>query len=250
LTLNFIAYNFYPKPQYDNIEDFNPSLLYLNTLNKLEQHVDSIASNKAVDIHSIDYLEILAKTIRQRFYFGYSEYSLSKNWLAACSGYFIWYDLSCIVRPEEIIQYPYAACSQQSMVFMWLLRQKHISYRSVKFPHHYTIEVQVGNHWYYFDTTYEPNIKGKERITDGWNNSADSLKKFYINQPSYLKVEAYFDHNLKFENGKINDNPALNARIFHLTTYVLSKTAWILPLLLLFFLEKKKNKKNLNSTSI
>ena len=244
LTPNFIHTNFYPNPLYDNKEEYDPSLLYINTLEKLQHYTDSIAARENIAFNSLKYVEVISKTLRQRFYLGYSQYSLNQNWIAACSGYFFWYDLACMVKPEEIIQYPYAACSQQSLIFMWLLRQKHITYRSIKLPHHYTLEVLIGNHWYFFDTTLEPNINGEERMMDHWNNQADSLKRFYHNQDSNLVVQSWFDNHVKFENGKVNNIPALHARIFHTTTYILSKIAWIFPLLLLFFYEKKQKRKN------
>src|ERR1700748_1635113 len=78
------------------------------------------------------------------------------------------------------MEHSYGACSQQALIVITLLRDLKISYRSVLFPHHYALEVNINNHWYYFDTNREPKIHGEQRLTDNWHDACDSAKQYYL----------------------------------------------------------------------
>lgn len=231
-----------PVESYNHIEVFDPSLSYLNSTHKIESYVDSIAEARYVQQGTLPYLEIAANVLRARFYHSFSHFSLNENWIAAASGKYIWYDLSCKVQPESILEHPYAACSQQEIVFMTLLRDKHLTYRSVLFPHHYALEILLHNQWYYFDTNMEPAMSGEQRLSDNWYNSADSLKRYY-NTAEFKDLDYKFGVNVPLRYGPLNEVPAPHARLFQAVTKILSKMAWIFPLLLLFFLERRKERK-------
>jgi hypothetical protein len=235
---NLFHHDINPVLAYNNIERFNPNLIYLNSLVKTEKYIDSIAATRSVATGSLDYMEIAASVIRDRFYHGFSHFALDENWIAALGGKFLWYDLSCKVQPEEILKHSYAACSQQEIVLMAILHDKHIPYRSVLFPHHYALEVWLNNKWYYFDTNMEPNISGEERWAEHWHNSADSLKRYY-NHIEFKDLDYKLGVNYKLQYGPVNEIPALHERLFASFTSILSKIAWLFPLLLLFYLERK-----------
>jgi hypothetical protein len=223
---------------YDHKEQFDPALADINSVDKLQKYVDSIAANKKFAPQSLDYVEIVGSTIQKRFYYGYSHFALNQNWIAALCGKFIKVNYACKVLPDEILKYPYAACSQQELVMMAILRNNNISYRSVIFPHHYALEVLLNDKWYYFDTDLEPRIRKEQRLADNWKNSADSLKKYY--DRDYIKNLDYaLGVNLPLMYGRINEIPAPHARIFNSVTGVLSKIAWCFPLLFLFYSERK-----------
>lgn len=228
-----------PVENYNHIEVFDSSLTYLNSINKIENYVDSIADARAVQQGTLSYVEIAANVLRARFYHGFSHFSLDENWMAAASGKYIWYDLSCKVQPESILEHPYAACSQQEIVMMTLLRDKHLTYRSVLFPHHYAIEVLLHNQWYYFDTNMEPAMSGEQRLSTNWSNSADSLKRYY-NITEFKDLDYKFGVHVPLQYGSVNEIPAPHARLFQSVTAVLSKTAWLFPLLLLYLSERRK----------
>lgn len=228
-----------PVEQYNHIEVFDPGLSYLNSIDEIENYIDSIAEVRSVAQGSLAYVEIAANILRARFYHSFSHFSLNENWIAAVSGKYIWYDLSCKVQPDPILEHPYAACSQQEIVFMKILRDKHFVYRSVLFPHHYALEVLLHDQWYYFDTNMEPAMNGDQRLSDNWYNSADSLKRYY-NSTEFKDLDYKFGVNVPLRYGKQNEIPAPHARLFQSLTAILSKIAWIFPLILLWFIERRQ----------
>ncbi len=228
-----------PVLKYNNIERFIPKFSYLNTIEKLENYIDSSAKIKVIPIgDNLPYLEVLTNVISDRFYHGFSHYALNENWIAAVAGKFIWVDLACKVTPQEIIKHDYAGCSQQELVVMKLLRSKNISYRSVGFAHHYAIEIMINGQWYYFDSNMEPNIQGEQRCSENWHNSADSLQRYY-NAAEFNNLDVRFGKNPQLIYGPVNEIPAAHARFFNSVTGVISKIAWIFPLLFIFFPRKK-----------
>jgi hypothetical protein len=48
-------------------------------------------------------------------------------------GEFVWSHLSAIVLPEDILKYPMAACSQQSIIMMECFKKIGVDYRKVGF---------------------------------------------------------------------------------------------------------------------
>ena len=230
---NLFKTDFYPEPVYNHIEDYDASLSRINTIDKLAQFTDSIADAHSVRPQTLDYVEIIATIIRKKFYHGYSHFLLNENWIAAVSGKLIWQDLSCKVQPNGIIKNNYAACSQQELVVMSLLRRKNISYRSVLFPHHYALEALIQVNWYYFDTNMEPKINKEERLETNWKSSVDTLKKYY-DTSRYKNLDYTFGKNIPLKFGPINEIPAPKARIFELATLVFSKSLWCFPLLFIF----------------
>ncbi|MES1198083.1 MAG: hypothetical protein ABUL41_02290, partial [Chitinophagaceae bacterium] len=108
-------------------EDFDPSLVRLNSLDKIAAYCDSLYTEKSY-IQNVKfeetYPEIVSGVIRNRFYHGYSLYGSYNNFLGALLSKVSMSGLKAIVIPNDILKYPYAACSQQSIVFMELLRRK------------------------------------------------------------------------------------------------------------------------------
>ena len=237
---NLFTTDFFAVPVYNRQEVYDPSLAYINSIDQLEKHIDSVAAIKKIDPASLDYMEIVSNTIKQRFYHGYSHLSMNENWIASLSGKYIWEDLSCTVQPADIILHEFAACSQQELVFMALLRRKKVAYRSVIFPHHYALEVQIKGKWYFFDTNMEPTIEKESRMEDNWKASADSLKKYY-DTGRYNNLDYTFGVNHPLIYGPVNEVPAPKARIFQECTKWISKILWLLPLLWVFYTQRPKN---------
>jgi hypothetical protein len=235
LSLNFIDRDINTCLSYNRLENFEPALLRLTSMQKLENYVDSIAAKQKIVPGSYEYVQTSVTVIRKRFYHGFSHFTLSENWIAATSGKYIEEGLACKVRPDEILQHENAACSQQSIVMMALLRKKNIDYRKVGFPHHYALEAKIGNEWYFFDPNLEPVMTKEQRMLASWQHKNDVLKQYY----DYKRCK---DLDYQFGNAQMatvgpeNEVPAPNARMFHSTTAVLSKIAWCFPLLLLLFM--------------
>src|SRR5258708_38728264 len=76
----------YQAPVYNHIEDFDPSLARLNTIDKLVKYCDSLylsttVANNEEEIKR-DYTNIVSMVVRNRFYHGYSYYGFSSNYMA------------------------------------------------------------------------------------------------------------------------------------------------------------------------
>lgn len=237
LMPNFFDVHLAKIPTYDQKEQFDPGLAYLNSTEKIIWVADSIAREKNISQGSLAYAVTVSDILGKRFYHGFSRYPLNQNWIAATSEQLFGYGLASIVKPDDILKYSFGGCSQQSIVLMEVMKRKNVSYRFVGFPHHYATELKFKNDWYFFDPNMEPNIPDSDRLESKWNCCADNLKKYY-------DTTRFKDLDWKFGNdsvihGNINAPAAPNAELFHTTTKYLSKTLWIFPLIIVFYRRKK-----------
>jgi hypothetical protein len=237
LLPNFFNVTLEEKPGYNNVEIFNPSLLRINSVQKLMEYSDSVSGEKCAH-NSLQYAIVVSDALEQRFYHGFSVYSLQKNWIAAVTQYVFGHNVAYPVNPEDILKYPYAGCSQQAIVLADVMKKNKVPYRSLGFPHHYTTELQFNNSWYYFDTDMEPDMSVTDRNLVNWNHDADSLKKFY--HKNKAAAEWGFGNSQKALVGKIDAAPAPNASLFQNTTRYLSKLLWLFPLIFVAYPRKKK----------
>ena len=139
-------------------------------------------------------------------------------------------------KPQRLffIQHVNAACSQQALVMMQVLRNKNINYRSLGFPHHYAMEVLINKEWYFFDANMEPGITKEQRMLSSWKHRNDNLKQYY-NAGIFTNLDYQFGSNLAATIGTINEVPAQKAKAFHTVTGILSKIAWLFPLMFIFY---------------
>lgn len=231
---NLFTATLQPSVSYNGKEKFEPALLEINSVARLENFTDSVAAAKNIPPHSYGYLELLGSIVERRFYHGFSHYALSENWLAALAGNLVKEDYSCKVLPEEILEHGNAACSQQALVMMQVLRNKNISYRSLGFPHHFAIEVLVDGQWYFFDTNMEPGLTKEQRALGHWQHRNDVMKQYY-DPAIYADIDYQFGHNTTALIGTVNEEPGMRVAFFHMATGVLSKIGWLIPLLLLLY---------------
>jgi len=241
LLPNFINIQLGSNPSYDNKEQFNPHLSYINSTQKLIEVADSVAKQKSISQGSLQYAVMLTGILRERFYHGFSRYPVNENWIAVAAEYLFGYGLAYIVKPDDILKYNFGGCSQQSIVLMEVMKRKNISYRSVGFPHHYSTELKLNNNWYYFDPNMEPNIPDSERIASKWTCCADNLKKYY-DTSRFPDLDWKFGNGHTVKLGKVDAPPAPNAFLFQSATGYISKSLWIFPLFLAFYPRKKKLK--------
>lgn len=238
ISLNFIDVDInataYATPSYDHKEKFDPALSSLNTLDKLDAYITNKITEKNLHAGTVEYVEAIKDAISYRFYHGFSHLSLKDNWVAAISEKVAGYGLSCNVNPDEIMKHSCAACSQQCIIMMEMLRRRNIDYRSVGFPHHYTIEAKLNNKWYYFDPNMEPSIPNAQREESQWKDSADYLKKYY-DTTRFKDLDYKFGNHLAVTFGTINEKPGHNAKRFQEATGIFSKFACCLPLVVLLY---------------
>ena len=103
--------------------------------------------------------------------------------------------LSAIVVPDDILKYPLAACSQQSIVGMKVLMDKGFNIRRVGFDDpviggHFCYEVNYGNDWHFFDPNREPD----EVVLNKYNRP--SIK--FLNEHPDILIAAYPNDDKKF----------------------------------------------------
>ncbi len=244
LLPNFFSAELSPVAPYNGKEKFDPTLARINSIKLLEEYTDSIATTKNITEKSFEYVELLESVIEQRFYHGFSHFTTSENWIAALAGKFIKEDYACKVQPEKIIQHANAACSQQALVMMAVLREKKINYRSLGLPHHYVMEVLINNEWFFCDANMEPGITKEQRMLSHWKHQTDILKQYY-DPRRYPDLDYQFGKNQVVTVGVINEIPAQKATFFHAVTGVLSKIAWLFPLAFALFHLRIKVKKPL-----
>lgn len=224
----------YAAPVYDQREEFDPSLSHLNTISKLEFYCDSLSQENhggKAGVSDKTFAETAAGVVRKRFYHGYSLYGFSNNFMAMMSAQLLGGGLSAIVIPNDILKYPYAACSQQSIVMMQLLKRKGIKTRKVGFTGnatgHFCFEAFYNNSWHYFDTDKEPDaslLTSLDRPSIDWlNQHKEVLVAAY---PQYSK-DYVMDVFTKYSYGKVGKFPAPRALIFQQGAKILSYTIWI-----------------------
>jgi hypothetical protein len=229
----------YYTPPYDGMEKYDPSLGHINNIDKLERYVDASAQKQQAAPNTVAYVVAMEDAIEKRFYHGFSHLTTGENWIAAVAEKLFGYGLSCKVAPADIMRNGNAACSQQSMVMMELLKRKGLSYRKVGFPHHYALEVRLNGSWYYFDPNMEPVMNAAERNAANWAHQADNLKKYY-DAKRFSDLDYKFGVGQAVSIGHINEAQASNARLFQSVTGILSKTLWLVPLVLLAFQYRRK----------
>ena len=234
LLPNFFSKDVNPDLPYSHKEKFDRALSCINSVSLLESYTDSIAASKHIAEGSYEYAELLESIIEQRFYHGFSHFTPAENWIAAFAGKFIKEDYACKVQPEKIIQHANAACSQQALVMMQVLRDKKLNYRSLGFPHHYAMEVLINKEWYFFDANMEPVITKEQRMLGNWKHRNDNLKQYY-DAGRCTDLNYQFGNNLTATIGAINEEPAQKAKYFHIITGMLSKIAWLFPLIFIFY---------------
>ena len=218
-------------------ELFDPRLSNLNTDEKLLTYIDSIYGSPVIQQSDTDkYVRLVSKTIIERFYFGLSTYSLSDNWIAFLAGKILWAHLSAIVDPHDLLKHQNGLCSQQSIVFMEVLKHKGIRERSIGLgykegPGHFLTEVFYDGSWHLHDVTMEPewkNITHHNNSISYYLHNKDSLYLVYKN----LYTKPLFGKLLEnVSYGKINEFPAGRMLFFHKATYIFT---YILPLLFLY----------------
>jgi hypothetical protein len=231
LSLNFVNKHLFPLPEGPGFyawESYDPKLS--KELLSVKDLVNRVkAEEKHTGSHSdIVRLEIVANLVRRRFFHGYSNYSLRDNWIAALLGRYVWYDLSAIVDPDDLMKYPMASCSQCSLVMMAALNKLGIPSRKVGLQGHFALEARIGGKWYYADANEEPDFRTiggrkslKEILSSGEEFALYSNTALDSNRIKNMFAQPYFGEEDIFE--------APNALVFHKVTGFLSYWLWLFP---------------------
>jgi hypothetical protein len=243
-ALNFVHYNINEEHTRVIIhEKFDPSLIKLNTLSKLEIYFDSLIAEKKITKGTLEYAIEAKDLVSKRFYHKYTSKKLNENWIAAVTQKMTGLSLSSRITADDILTKPYGYCGQQCAVLMELLEKKGFKCRALYLPHHFVMQCYINNKWNYFDPDVEPDILPEQRCNINWLYNDDSLAIAYRTDTN--TINKTFGHPIKIRYGKINEVQGPNAQIFQLITKPLSKIAFIFPLLCYVYLSRK-NKINCN----
>lgn len=237
----------YSAPVYDQKEEFDPTLQRFNTISKLVAYCDSLYAEQAHTTGGVSfeeqYPDIVSSVIKKRFYHGYSVYGFNNNYVAMMLEQVSVDGLSAIVLPNDILKHPYAACSQQSIVMMEILKQKGFATRKVGFKGkmggHFAFETYYNGSWHFYD----PNMEPDNAVMMAYNKPGIG---FLANHPSILLAaykqypkEKVMDLFPTYWYGKANASAAPKAAIFHKVTKFLSYTLWSFFLLAFIWARKK-----------
>lgn len=233
---------------YKKKELFNIELSRFKSIDDITAHIDGIYSAKypAKEMDTVAYVSVTSDVIKKRFYHGLSKYSLKDNWITYIGGKLFWSHLNAIVEPDDILDYTEGLCSQQTIVFLEILKRKGIQTRWVGLgykegPGHFLAEVYYQGKWHLYDVDMEPNW---EKITI----SHESMNYYQSNSDTlFLTYEGIISQSLydklmeKVEYGGVNDFPAKNMLLFHRVTKI---STYLIPvflgILILFTLFKQK----------
>ncbi len=234
-------------PIYNGREDFNPSLLRINSLAKFEAYCDSVYAVKYATQPNIRfeelYPEIAVTAVRERFYHGYSRFSLNNNLPAVLFEPLTGKDLSAIVLPDDILKYPFGACSQQSIVVMDLLQKKGFTTRVVGFSGvstgHFGFETFFNGTWHFYD----PNMEPDQTVLKKYNQPGIAflasnpaiLTAAYKNIPAEVAIDIFTNYKYRKANAAI----APWATPYQKVTKFLSYTLWIFFLLAFVWTRRK-----------
>jgi hypothetical protein len=227
-------------------ELFSPHLLRLNSIPKLKNYIDSIYFTQShLDLDTAKYVALTSETLKKRFRYGLSNYNLSENWIAYLCSKIFWDHFSAIVNPNDILKYPEGICSQQTIVFMEILKQKHINFRSVGLgpeegPGHFLSEVYYQNSWHLYDITLEPKWNKIQNSHFSLSYYLENKKMFYYVYDTILSKKLYSTLLSRIEYGEPNVFPAKKMWLFHKFTLYLT---YLFPIFILLFLIKLAIKK-------
>jgi hypothetical protein len=219
------------KPAELSGDEFDSTLMRLNSMAKLEAYCDSFFATKDT-IRT--YPGIVSEVIKKRFYHGYSYYDAYTNPVATFTAPLIKKGLAAVVLPDDILKYPFAACSQQSIVGTALLKRKGFKVREVRMfdtvvqGGHFAYEAFYSESWHYFDPNKEPDYE----VLKKYNRPSVA----YLNQHPEIVMAAYRTKNPEFfrrlllssKFSAVNNKTAPVATIFQIVTKYMNYFGWLL----------------------
>lgn len=202
------------------IEVYDSRLQRIQTIDQVVQELSEMPGDSAAK--RVLNLEDL---LRARFYYGYARYSFRENWVAWLAARTVDPDLDAKTDAREIIESPWASCSQQAIVVQEVLKRLNLPYASVLFPNHFTAAVQLDNVWYVVDP-WEPLERDRSRLfaLSDWQ-SATSRAKFL--SPA---AQVAWEPRLAVQPPRlahVNRNPAPTMAWFQPLTEILSTWLWV-----------------------
>ena len=152
-------------------ELFDPQLYRINSIDAGVKYCDSVyGKNQISKSDTTEYVNQMARFIKNRFFHGYSHFSFGHNTIGWMLAPILHKNLTATVIPEDIIQFPNGACSQQTIVFFELLKRKGFLTRKVGLfdstlgAGHFASEVFWNGSWHFYDVNKEPDASILESL--------------------------------------------------------------------------------------
>jgi len=259
ITIGFLLYSKIPQQPLFNPEGINelfePELIKLNSTESFFKYLDHSYNQKYGNImDTVNYVEEMNDLVKKRFFYGTANYTFKENWIANLTARICWSHISAKVNPEEILTGYNGLCSQQTIVFMELLKMKGINVRTVGLgleegPGHFLCEVNYNKGWHLFDVTKEPDwskISNKHQSLEYFLANKDTLSKIYEGRMKRPELEKIIS---KVKYGNVNEFPAKRMILFQNACKI---AGYILPILFmfLFILERRKIKQAAESINV
>ncbi len=206
-------------------ETFDPGLTYLTSLDRVTHWLDSTAAVRGIKPASRQYVDLADTLVRLRFVHSYSHYRPSDDVISYLLGRLVWSDLSAIVDPDDILKLNQAACSQQAIVFMAMLRQKGYRTRTVRLKGHFCTGVFYEGQWHFYDPNKEPRFS-KDRPVP---NSLELMADKNLAYQAYRGIMSKSQVDVMFSEVTLDESAALpghRVRILHKITYFMSRFGW------------------------
>lgn len=199
-------------------EEFDPDLRDLDSVDAIMLWLDRAHPN-ASPLQKLDAADAL---LRRRFFHSFSYYRFDQNWVAA-SLRPIWDDLASPVRPDDILRFRRAACSQQSIVFLEIARRLGFDYAAVAAPGHFMAAVEIDGSWWVYDANQE--VKAR-RYPFAWLKTAD-LRIADIYRPHVAKLLLDGARDGRNSLVSVNQFSAPQAALLHAVAEWLSRFGWL-----------------------
>ncbi|MBV8907533.1 MAG: hypothetical protein JOZ20_00895 [Sphingomonas sp.] len=200
-------------------ETFNPTLGSITTIDDAARYVRAQA--KSDDPRAL--ADAADEFVRERFYHSYSFFDPAHDWIAYLSG-FAWINLRSPVLPENILDYPEAACSQQVIVFQAIARKLGFDSGVVALSHHMIGAVKIDGRWQVYDADREIAPRSYP------------LSKLLAGDPAVTSIYGRMGRSIDMAGQaargeiqliEVNSNPAPQASLFHRVTHALSNYGWM-----------------------
>ncbi len=223
-------------------DKWDPSLSRLNSMELLIDYIDSLSYVRHINPDSLpEYVNLIDSIIRMRFYHGLQNYRFEENWIANLLGRTVWFHFGAKVIPDHILKGQKAFCSQSSIVFQEVLRQKGFDVRSVLLPGHFCTEVLINGVWQFHDVSYKPSFLGFASLSAAeLANQPKTIEQAYLYSfavASGTDIMELFDAE-KIEYGNPNSNAAPTMTLFHNITSFLSNWGWMVLIIAAIVLKK------------
>ena len=162
--------------------------------------------------------------VRRRFFHDFSKLRVRDDWLAYLAG-FVWGNLRVPVLPDDILRYPQAACSQQSIVFQAIARRLGLDVGSVRLKDHFVAAAKIDGQWQVFDPDREISVRSYPLAA--LLKADPAVMTAYGAWGRSISLEAQAAHG-EIRLTDVNSNPAPNGSLFQRLTHFFSHYGWLL----------------------